>query len=421
MKIRQLQELCHDFCCEPKPANGTKLIAADYERALGDKFVPSREYSAEQLVHLNLRRKCQPMKAYRYDKLKDEEKDHLWMCDDWYAEQKYNGWRLMLTYTPEIGFMAWGGNNSTVDFLPTDYTRHILLNGMPLTELKLSTETRPFLLDCEALCNDTVTTRTGLPSASTLEAIGTILGSHADRARELQVAENARIVIAPFDHLVLKNGALKYEVGMDTRKLASTELVRKLNLEVNARTDSVFGPFQVPERAYGANKKSLLHKIWREGDEGVILKHVSAEYVPGGRLRSHQVKVKRTMSGEIGDDIDAFIVDVYDTPEWSERGLIGGITLGVYVEGEMHVIASVTSMPDNWRRAFTHGREVSTRPCATEPPDYYKRVLVVDGQELSGRNRKLMHARVDWSRGYRFDKTASECTFEFKEDRDVKF
>lgn len=423
MKVSELKELCEDFRIElPEVGSGPrgKLTAMDYEYALGTKFIEGRKYNEQQLRHLTLRRSCPPMKAYRYDKAPEELQSEIWSDPDWYAEQKYDGWRMMFTYIHGHGFMAWGGNLSSVDFLPVDYTQHIILsNGKPLSSLQLKGRSKDceFILDTEALCYDTVTTKSGMPSANTREAVVTILGSNPERAHETQLVEQAQLQFAVFDYLSAENSKIINKYPMMSRRAAAAVTTKALNKAIEPQERAL--SFMTPKRAEGDNKKSMCHELWRAGEEGVILKHVSADYVPEGRLKTHQLKVKRTMSGEIGDDIDAFIVRAYDTEEWQAKGLIGGVELGVYVEGELHVIASVTSMPDDWRAELTDERDKAEAD--HRKPGYENKVLVVDGQELSGRNRKLMHARADWTRGYRKTKTASDCTFEFDEGREVKF
>jgi hypothetical protein len=53
--------------------------------------------------------------------------------------------------------------------------------------------------------------------------------------------------------------------------------------------------------------------------------------------------------------------------------------------------------------------------------EYYYKVLTIDGQELSSRNQRIMHAIVDWDRGFRKDKSVSDCTLDLKTVKETMF
>lgn len=419
MKISQLKHIMieHNISVPEKGTgrNG-QVVARDLETAIGQHFLPNRKYNQRQLEHLKLRLACPPMKAYRYDKLKPVEQNLIWESSDWYAEEKYNGWRIQFTLIEGYGIMAWGANLSEVDFLPVDYTKHILLDGIPLSEIPAQTLVGYNLIDTECVCHDDVETKAGLFATNTLDAVKAVLGSTSQRARELQRDGGVTLQFHVFDVVsfdlnhtksldIAEYAPVLQQISANARKSKSTIFVKDMRLSGFA------DHFPITKRAYGERKKRLLHKVWRKGGEGVIVKHLSAPYEPGSRLRTHAIKVKRTMSGEIGDDIDAFVSEVYQTEEWESKGLIGGVALSVILPGEeVHEIARVTSMPDNVRELITH-----------DTKSVIGKVLVVDGQELSAHNKKLMHAKVDWVRGFRDTKSMLDCTFSIDQVEEVKF
>jgi hypothetical protein len=397
------------------PRTGTgrnhQIVARDLETCIGDHFL-KRDYvkGSDDYKHMMLRRAWTPMKAYRFNQLRPyQQEDVLQDDNEWLAERKINGWRMMITFIPNTTPRFWGGNLSTVNFLPTDYTKHIILkpNKAPYTKNYPATSSnfsgligRTCILDCE------VTVKDGdemLSDHASLIRVQEILGSNADRARRMQ--EEATLLFNVFDRIDPKQLMQPYY----GRKLDAIESVLLLQLP----TECALWQF-LHVKIVAQKKKAYCHKIWKEGGEGVILKHKMALYTPGSRLRTHQIKVKRSHSDMVGDDIDAFITRTFETPEWSKLNLIGGVELSLYLkEGDElneHVIAKVTSIPDHMRKQLTN-----------DPEAWLGKVVVCDGQDLSARNRRLLHAKVAWSRGVRKDKNPRDCIMELNEIEGVKF
>jgi ATP-dependent DNA ligase len=411
MKISELIEQMKELHVHlPKEGRGQygRIVAADLEHALGEYYLMFK-YTKDPVrkAHCELRRQFVPMKAYRYDKLRSELQFEAFKDNnEWIAEKKYNGWRMMITYLPYGGFAFWGGNISDVDFLPTDYTDHIRIDGKhpsdPQFRLRHS---HAFVLDAEALCYDEVEGEDGLFSSSTLGAISIILGSSPERALELQ-RNGATVIFKCFDMLLPRvDNMNNANIPLRFRKELMHERVELFPEFVNLQEASFTS----------VNKKQRLKEIWVSGEEGVILKNIHTPYINGGRLRSHAIKVKRTMSGEIGDDVDAFISGFELTDEWSKVGLIGSIQLSVYIEdnrGERieHHIATVSGMPTEMRKKLTD----TCDNVITLNTEHLGDVLVIDGQELSNKNRRIMHARVDWDRGFRVDKRPEDCVMKLK-------
>jgi len=388
----------------PKTGTGKngRILARDLEYVLGSHYVEGKYNSVKDIHHLHMRRQCIPQKAYRYDKLSEEYKSMLWKSDNWVAEEKMNGWRMIITFVPHSGFKFWGGNISDVDFLPVDYTDHILLcDKHPQHEHFHNLFTQPLLLDSEVICNDEVEMLDGMWSTTTLDAVKAVLGCDVDRAHELQ--KYADLEFHLFDCITYNTcGSVKDH----------DLLFRRIILETVMSMLKPLKHFHIVKQVE-THKKKFLRDVWRKGGEGIILKNLLSKYEPASRKKDVNVKVKRKVSGEIGDDIDAFIIGHINTPEWTKKGLIGGVKLGVYDEdGNERHIATVTNMPDEWRYNLTN---VESFDCIkpTLHAAFKNRVVVVDGQELSGRNQLLMHAVVDWERGFRQSKRPEDCTFKF--------
>lgn len=385
MKIDKMLDIIRFYDIR-RPMRGTgkggRIVAADYEDAIGDHFFAKKfsdKLESEDALHMHMRRSLRPMKAYRFNELPgDIQSTILEDGNGWIGEKKYDGWRIIITHIPGQRLHFFGGNLSTTEFLPVDYTYHL--------PEQIIDHPVPLLLDTEAICYDTVIQQDGFPSTNTREAVVAILGSSPKLALEHQ--EYATILFKVFDEMTTVNRTLSQ------RKQSLAQInFSGTNLSV--------------VKYYKENKRRALQRIWKAGHEGMILKNLSADYDSGGRKRTHAIKIKKTASSIIGDTIDAFISGYILTEVHSYNDLIGGVELSVYINEKPHVIATVTNMPDHMRYALTEIKK--GLPVMVQ--DAYGKVLEIDGQEISSRNRKLMHATVlSWD--FRQDKTEYECTLD---------
>lgn len=413
MKIEQLLDLIQDNGLS-MPESGTgkngRILAKDLESTLGDYFAKLKYSDPATLKHLELRRWYEPPKAYRFKDLNVDEKKEVFKDNNhWVMEQKFNGWRMVITYIPSDGFMFWGGNISDKDFLPVDYTDRVLLNGLhPKHPYFHHAVVNACILDSEAICDTDVMMLDGTYSNNTLDAIKAILGSDAPRAKELQKEHTLNFHLFDYvdDHVNYDNKKLR------ARTMLLDYTTTLLDVKQFHRT-----------KQFSVNKKTTLQEFWRLGFEGGILKNLNSLVTPGSRSKHINIKVKRSMSGEIGDDLDAFVSGFIKTKEWTKKGLIGGVELSVYSHGVPHHIATVTNMPDDVRFMLTfrsYDGEMHIRDFWLNDR-YNNRVLVVDGQELSARNRMILHAVVDWKRGFRKTKRAEDCVFNIASIENERF
>lgn len=373
-----------------------RIINDDLIRVLGDHYAKRKyPYLAGQR-HLALRRRMSPMKAYRFNHLKPEQQKEVMASPDWLMEEKINGWRMSITYVKGAGFRFWSGNISDVDFLPVDFTDKVIIEHYLHILDVLKKFSRifgdEFLIDAEATCDSQPIQDNGLPATDTREGIAAILGSNAERALKLQRE----------GHMIKINVLNMLCVSVPGYRDVSTNFAFDFVRTIKSLTGS--NQFEYV-RSVRVNKKSFLQKIFSEGGEGAVVKNLRKPYVPGARLKDHWVKIKRDMQQEVGHDVDCFIHSFYMTPEWTTKVLIGGVNLAVYLEGkeEPHIIASISSMPNWLRESMTHNQRY-----------YQGKVVVVNGQELSSRNLKIMHATTDWN--IRSDKTYLDCKLELPEE-----
>jgi len=363
--------------------NNGRIVNVDLEDTLGDHFFAKKfPNDSEDKRHMQLRRTIRPMKSYRFTNLSPAQQADVMKDDNgWIGELKRNGWRIIVTHIPGDPLHFFGGNLSTTEFLPVDYTYH-------LPVMRISHPT-PLMLDCEAVCFDTVIQQDGYPSTDTREAVAAILGCGAETAIHLQ--QDVRVDFKCFDSIPNKPMTLSAR-----KKILSTIDFSTTNITI--------------EKHYAANKKKVLTRFWKAQEEGMILKNVSSDYDSGGRKRTHSIKIKKSAASLFGDTIDTFVSGFVLTDVWSYKDLIGGLELSVYIEDEPHVIATITNLTDHMRYSLTE--IVKGLPVLVE--DAYDKVLEIDGQELSTRNRLLMHA-VLVTGEFRTDKNASECTMEWSD------
>jgi ATP-dependent DNA ligase len=405
MKLKEAVAIMRFHDIKP-PEYGTgvngRIIIRDLENAIGDHFfykqfevpVPDgkdfyksmeklhmQDDAEKRAVHMYLRRYIRPMKAYRYTELPEQlQQEILENNNNWICEQKYNGWRMLITHVPGTPVRFYGGNLSTNTSLPVDYTEHLP---------KISTNSNKiFMIDAEAECMDTVIQQNGLPTTNTREAIAAILGSSPSVAMEAQI--DAKVLFRAFDVVI----PTKEHAPLLERKEHLKDVLSNFHPDTFHNT---------PYRYLW--KKAFLYTLWKNGHEGMVVKNIYSGYISGGRDRNCAIKIKRTASGTIGDSIDAFVSGYILTPMYPT--LVGGLKLSVYENDNIREIATITSIPDALREQFT---EISDGLPVLHTK-YYGKVLEIDGQELTSRNQLLLHAKVvSWQ--FREDKSYRDCTIE---------
>ena len=331
----------------------------------------------------------EPMLAYPAAKLDKHYVEQVLNSPLWYAQPKYNGVRILLVCDPNDHTLhLYGRNRSVKNLVYKDYTGTILLkrSGEFLDRLEL--DSHPFILDCEAWSTGYIMGEDGVEERDN-NALTTILTTKDKALRESYQKTTCPVTITAFDMVPLKDKSQP----LLKRYEELTKLVKNLNID----------NIQLPEFMSNKSKEQLFKSYVRNGGEGLVLKNIDCRYIPGSRAKEFQIKMKRNVSGFTGYEVDAFISDIYDTPEWSKKGLIGGLKLSAYLEGaeasgDPVVIANVTGMP------------IAIREDITENPEkYLNGVLVIDGMDISRRNKLITHAKVDWSIGLREDKSPNEC------------
>lgn len=140
-----------------------------------------------------------------------------------------------------------------------------------------------------------------------------------------------------------------------------------------------------------------------------VFKNILSPYNnKGTRHADKWVKLKRSLSETIGEDLDAFVTG-YNEGTGKNEGLVGSLEFSVYLRDKNgllreHVIANVGGLSDNFRRFITDLSDGKPRL----RKEMYGKVFVINGHTISARNLRFNHA-VLVSEMPRMDKNASQC------------
>lgn len=387
------------------------VIATHYAR----QYIERREAEGVTSHGFSIRRALGDVQlAARFDQLKPAVQAAVLDSDAWALEEKYDGCRIVLCYHPEEGFTAFGRNKSVQTFLPVEYTNKILIpvrhagltHFQPLTAFSYIYK-RPFILDCEVLTEGLIEHADGYWSASHLNAVTALLAMDAEESRALQRTD-APLQIVPFDIL-----NVEYKGSADA-PVINTAVPFQRRREELVKFCNESGLFK-PSELWLVNKRQRLEALLNSGKEGGMLKNLRQPYrcaVARRRYPDTCIKYKRTMTYARANDIDAYVIGYTLGDEYTPKGLIAGLKLGVQLvksDGTVeqdYWIATVSGLPLELRRAMSH---MDSDGKVILRPEYYGRVVTVDGQDISGRNRRISHARIDWEIGFRIDKRPEDC------------
>lgn len=364
------------------------------------------------------------MLCYPYKHMKPEEQRECMTSDNWIAERKLNGCRMLITYHPDEGFGFFSRSISVTDFLPIDYTDKILLkyvkHGVSLYPAKSfkGVFEKSFVLDAEALCDkvDIDTTlyrgKQGTVTGSKLNAVITMLAIETDISHRIQ-REQAPLRLVVFD-------ALHTSRGCDSKSIVDEPLRERL-ITREFLVDQLRrkGGIAIEEVDYECERKQEFYdQLLAEGDEGIVLKNLDSSYIrTSSRSRKGFVKRKRTMEEAGGADIDAYITGfVPSSPKRAWSNLIGGLEMSTMLQDDAGnewsaVIAVVSAMTMEMREKMTVYDDEG-KPALNS--DFLRRVLVINGQDVSPKSKRFMHATADWDRGFREDKSFTQCKMEEK-------
>lgn len=376
--------------------SGKKEGKADYVNALRNHFLQNVQQSFGLKYRLSMQ---SPQLAFLSNHLRKEEINEIMTSSNWVFERKLNGVRMIVCYYPETGFEFFSRNVSVEDYIPVSYTKNIWIGDGEYRKIFPS-----FVLDTEVMSSDTristVMGNRGVITETELQAVAALLALNEVDSIRIQRELHGPLKFHAFDCLYYDGKDLRSNIYIERRKALK---------EVMELLEAHCLPFE-RVKAVRDRKKEYLESIWDRGGEGVIAKRLDMTYLDTeSRPRNGWIKFKRTVSGSIGDSIDAVITG-YDLGEEGKgyEKLVGSLRVSVLVKRpngviNWHEIARVPNIPLELRKQITtleNGRPVLRK-------EYLGRVVEVEGQSVSARALRLTHPRlIRW----RDDKSADQTT-----------
>jgi ATP-dependent DNA ligase len=285
----------------------------------------------------------------------------------WIAQEKVDGVRALLHVEPS-GVRITGRTVSEVHFRLSEFQENLAHLQAGWDRLVGT------VIDGELLC-PTATVDTGkCRTADALQATTAILSTSPDNAQHIQDRHGAHLRFHAFD--ILKH------LGADATALP---LIERLSLLIQAvRMAGNIHVEIVP--SYAVNKPAVHRSIVNAGGEGTVWKKCDQPYQPGRRVR-HWLKRKRSTA------VEAFVTGHKPGSEGKGHShLVGAIEFSIREpDGRTTPIAWVSNWTDKEREAMTtHDPAGSVMLC----PAYLGRRAMITGQNLSGKSRRIRHARI---------------------------
>lgn len=311
------------------------------------------------------------------------------MLDDpnYIGEEKFDGDRRLSQFT-EDGQVRFTGRRIGVDGLFVEKTKNVPhLNRNPYYPLYGT------VLDGEMVLpkSHSYPVKPGEPTS---KMVTSVMGCSIDGEAERKQKQFGYLEYKPFDCL--------FYAGTDIRERPLRE--RKVYAELATR---IWGNPYAQRVAYETDKRKLIERMRLEKKEGVILKYHDAKYGE----KKHWIKIKFSWTADV-------VIMGFDPPEeWStksdgtrsrtkyfERGWIGAIRCGQYVNGILTECASVSGITDELRESMSTAESNSA-------DNYTGRVIRIGhfGREPTGRFR---HPQFG---GFRDDKDPKDCVQDLNE------
>lgn len=392
-----LQNQCRELGLTVTPA-GRKLMKDDYVIALRNHFIKEKFGSKENIPwSLSFMLSIEtPQLCRRIKDLKDAQQQLVWESDDWIAEEKIDGCRCLIIWDCyEKKFHFFSRNNSVTDYLPQDYSDTIYVTSKDFHYPHC------FVLDAEVISTNPEA-ETNIQCLTQLQSTAALLALNPEDSIAIQKVTPLKFIIFDClydgDRLIDKQWTVRHSHAADLfNRLSASGFCCELNKVVENTKDNPYA------------KREYYEQIVARNGEGVVLKNKNAVYHATSSRTIDCVKVKRSTSDTIANDIDAFITDyVIGNDDTRNENMVVGFVFSVKMQKDdgtivTHPIATCANVSDFIKEDAT---VISEDGSIKLNPDYYGRVATVQGQNVSARNLRLTHATiVSW----RFDKNAEGC------------
>ena len=397
-RIDYLDSQCRELGLEVKQA-GNKLRKDDYVRALRNHFLLEKYGSIDNIpwsMKFMLSIECLQL-CRRIQTLKESDQQKIWESDDWIAEEKVDGNRMALLWdADEKQFHFFSRNNSMVDYLPQDYKDTIYITADNFDYDK------NFVLDAEVISTSPNIETNDTQCLTQLQSTSALLALNPDDSIAIQRNDPLKFIV--FDCLYHDESYMDkpwVERHKQTELLCNKLKEYNFNCELNPVIENT---------EYNKNKKrEFFDELIDNQKEGIVLKNKYAKYHATSSRTIDCVKVKRSTSDSLTNDIDAFITDyVVGNDDTRNENMVVGFIFSVRLEKEdgtivNHNIAVCSNISDCIKEDAT---VIDDNGNVSLNNDYYFRVATLKGQNISARNMRLTHAVIDT---WRLDKSADGC------------
>lgn len=411
-RLEELKGKCESLGIQVTEGRKSKIGKADYILALQNYWLqvyrnngtitPGQEWICANIES--------PQLAQFQTAIKPEIMETILASEDYMADVKEDGVRILAYYSPEFGFEFFSRNRSVADYIFAGYRDQIY--GLHNTVNWFS---KSFVLDCELTSiNPSINGR--IVTDTVLNAVVSLLALNKEDSWSAQVEGNYPLRFKVFDILMFDGKSLM-ELALRDRIKIRDEVVKNIrSKEVNLldwTKQTVTSWFELIESVYGGKeaKMDFYREITKNGGEGIIIKDLNAPYIPRdarGGASAPFIKMKRSVSESNGADIDGWISGFQlGDPDGGFADLVGSLDISVTLapSGNQHVIARCSNIPLELRKKMTIVGE-DGKP--TIDPKYLQTVVTIDGQDLSARAKRFTHARIT---SFRSDKKWFDCSF----------
>ena len=397
-RIDYLDSRCRELGLEVKQA-GNKLRKDDYVRALRNHFLLEKYGSIDNIpwsMKFMLSIECLQL-CRRIQTLKESDQQKVWESDDWIAEEKLDGNRMVICWdADEKQFHFFSRNNSMVDYLPQDYKDTIYITSDNFDYDK------NFVLDTEVISTSPNIETNDTQCLTQLQSTSALLALNPDDSIAIQRNDPLKFIV--FDCLYHDESYMD-KPWVERHKQAELLCNKLKEYNFNCELNPV-----IENTEYNKNKKrEFFDELIDNQKEGIVLKNKYAKYHATSSRTIDCVKVKRSTSDSLTNDIDAFITDyVVGNDDTRNENMVVGFVFSVRLEKEdgnivNHKIAVCSNISDCIKEDAT---VIDDNGNVSLNNDYYFRVATLKGQNISARNMRLTHAVIDT---WRLDKSADGC------------
>lgn len=367
--------------------SGKRIMKDDYVKALREWHITKKYGSMDNIpwsMKFMLSIEC-PQLCKRIKDLKPDQQDLVWNSNDWIAEEKIDGVRMIIVWdATEKKFHFYSRNNSVTDYLPQDYSDTIFVTA------KNFDYPNNFVLDSEIISSNSCL-ETNTHCLTQLQSTAALLNLNSEDSKTIQKKYPLKFVV--FDCLY-DSSSLIDEIW-EVRHCHASELCSKLLdsgfcCELNKVVENTV------DNQYA--KREFFDAVISRYGEGLVLKNRNAKYHATSSRTIDCVKVKRSTADALTKDIDAFVTDyVVGKDDTRNSNMVVGFVFSILLKKQdgsvvTHPIAVCSNVSDIIKNDAT---VISEDGQVKLNPDYYGRVATVQGQNISARSLRLTHAVID--------------------------